>query len=381
LDKTIDPKILSKLLKLYSSVEKHYSGKILGSMTTYPHPLAIYAYLLFIHTNAADPIIFNELEYMRREIFEKLGKLYGCSGEGLVTSGGTESNILAIYVAKKTSKRNNNIVIAPDTVHVSIDKACSLIGCKLVKIPTNNRPLDTSLLEEYIRRYDPFAIVITAGTTERGLVDPIRDSARIAYEYNVYLHIDAAYGGLIIPFLYKHGYLHENLLFYKGVSSISIDFHKNGLTPIPSGVLLFSDRELYEYTCHEAKYTLHGKYCGLLGTRPGGSIASIWAMLELDEGFYEKLAIKMYKYAWLMYEKLSEFRELYVYKPVLPIIVFKHKYINSEILLRKLLEKKYYLYRAPSINGLRIVVMPHIELKHIESFINTLKIVLEEVKG
>jgi tyrosine decarboxylase/aspartate 1-decarboxylase len=376
----IDPKILTKLSKLYGSVEKHYSGRILGSMTTYPHPLAIYAYLLFIHTNASDPVIFGELEYMRREIFEKLGKLYGCNCEGLITSGGTESNILAIYVARKTSRSNSNVVVAPDTVHVSIDKACSLMGCKLVKIPTNNEPVDTGLLEEYVRKYDPFAIVVTAGTTERGLIDPIRDSARIAYEYNVYLHIDAAYGGLIIPFLYKYGYLRENLLFYKGVNSISIDFHKNGLTPIPSGVLLFNNRELYEYTCHEARYTLYGKYCGLLGTRPGGSIASIWAMLQIDEGFYEKLAVKMYKYSLLMYEKLSEFKELYVYKPILPIIVFRHKYIDSETLLTKLLEKKYYLYRAPSLNGLRIVIMPHIELKHIELFINTLKTVLEEVK-
>ncbi len=380
MDKTIDPKLLSRLLKLYNSVEKHYSGRILGSMTTYPHPLAIYAYLLFMHTNAADPVIFDELKYMKREILKELGKLYGCNCEGLVTSGGTESNILAIYVARKISRKNSNVVIAPDTVHVSIDKACDLIGCKLVKIPTNNKPLNTGLLEKYVRKHDPFAIVITAGTTERGLVNPIRDSARIAREYGVYLHIDAAYGGLIIPFLYKHGYLRENLLFYKGINSISIDFHKNGLTPIPSGVLLFNNRELYEHTCYEAKYTLYGKYCGLLGTRPGGSIASIWVMLKIDKSFYEKLAIKMYKYALITYEKLSRFNELRVYKPILPIVVFRHKYIDSEVLLRKLLKKKYYLYRAPSLNGLRIVIMPHTELKHIESFINTLKVILEEVK-
>jgi tyrosine decarboxylase/aspartate 1-decarboxylase len=262
--------ILHRLLEYYESTPRHNNGRILGSMTTLPHPFLVYAYNLFIHSNAGDPELFPGLKYMMEDVLKSLSSFYGspCSGCGLVVSGGTESNILALHVARQTSKNREGIVVAPDTVHVSVKRGCSILGCRLELIPTSNGVLDPSTLEEYIRRYKPYAVVVTAGTTERGLIDPLEEVAEITAEYNVYLHIDAAYGGLLIPFLYKHGLVDENLVFYPGVSSISIDFHKNGLTPIPSGVMLFSREEYMDKACYDAEYTISEKYCGLLGTRP-----------------------------------------------------------------------------------------------------------------
>lgn len=348
-------------------------------MTTEPHPIAVYAHQLFIHTNYGDKTLFNTLKLFENEIFSFMSKLYGEMEYGLVTSGGTESNILALYVAKQLSSNRENIVIAPDTVHVSIDKACKLLGYKLVKIPTREAgPVDYHLVEEYTRRYKPFAIVVTAGTTERGVVDPIKQIADIAYDTRTFLHVDASYGGLIVPFLYKHGYLNVNTYFYNGVSSISVDFHKNGLAPIPAGTIMFSEKKARDVVCFKAPYTLQGEYCGLLGTRPGGSIAAIWAIIKYMgiEG-YEELAMEMYKRAINLYDSLLSIPGIQAYKPQLPIVVFKHSIIKSEELLKRLMEKGIYLYRAPSLNALRVVVMPHVRDEHIEKLVQAIRDIVE----
>jgi len=366
--KTFD--IINQLIEYWKKTPKHINGNILGSMTTYPHPLAVYAYNLFIHVNAADPVIFPIVKEFEQKIIRKLKILYGNIDSIFVSSGGTESNFLALIAARRENSNRENIVVAPSTVHVSIDKACEIMNCRVLKIPVDNRPVDPSILEEYIRRYKPFAVVITAGTTERGIIDPIKEAASVAYDTDTYLHVDAAYGGLLVPFLYKHGLVNENLYLYEGISSVSIDFHKNGLTPIPSSILMFSHTRYRELICFEASYTLVGKTCGLLGTRPGGSIAAIWAILEYYgfEGFEEQ-ALRLMSLADELYRGLYELGELIVYEPILPIIVFKHKVIDTEVLLKEYLRSGYYLYRSPSLNALRIVVMPHITIEHVKRFL------------
>jgi len=372
--------IMKTLLELYYNTPKHYEGRILGSMTTQPHPLAVYAYTLFIHTNYSDPVIFNSIKRMEEDLINDLVKYYG--GEvGFVTSGGTESNIVALLSAWRSNRGRSKTVIAPDTVHVSIDKACVLMDCKLVKIPTGNKPVDPSVLRDYVKKYNPFAIVITAGTTEMGLIDPVKEVAEIAVEENIYLHVDASYGGLLIPHLYKHGYVNVDLRFYPGVSSIVIDFHKNGLSPIPSSVLLFSSREYMDNVCFEAEYTLAGRYCGLLGTRPGGAVAATWTIWKyMDWIGYENLALRLINTAYKLYSELSRLDNMVVYKPILPIIAFKHRFIPSRLILEKLLSKRIYVYRAPSINGLRIVVMPHINNEHVDVFIRELTSILNDLE-
>ncbi|MCD6300659.1 MAG: tyrosine decarboxylase MfnA [Staphylothermus sp.] len=372
--------IISKLLGFYNETPKHYEGKILGSMTTHPHSLAVYAYNLFIHTNYGDPYIFSTLKNMEDEILIEISKWYGETKlYGYITSGGTESNFLSMISAMMKSNCKNKIVLVPDTVHVSIIKASKLLGFKLISIPTNNSPVDPGVLENYVRKYDPCITVVTAGTTELGLIDPVREVAKIAFEYSVYMHVDAAYGGLLIPFLYKAGKIKQDLKFYEGVSSISIDFHKNGLTPIPSGIILYKNKDELENTCFEANYTLYGKYCGLLGTRPGGSVASIWAMIKYFgyEGYY-KQANNMFELARYTYEKLQKIKDIYVYKPILPIVVFKHRKIPYTELLYRLVQKGYYLYKSPSVEGLRVVIMPHHRKEHIDEFVRVLQKLVNE---
>lgn len=375
--------IVYRLNELYSRTVKHSSGRILGSMTTQPHSLAVYSYLLFIHTNLSDPVMYPVLNTFKEELLLDFKRYYGeRASELMVTSGGSESNFTAILSAWKSRGERERVLLAPDTVHSSVDKACDVIGCRLVKIPTGGEPVEPSSLHEHVRKHRPFAVVITAGTTERGLVDPVKEAAEVALETDTYLHVDAAYGGLIVPHLYKHGYVSSDLQLFDGVSSVAIDFHKNGLAPIPSSVLLFSDERQHDLVCYEAEYTLAGKSCGLLGTRPGASLAAIWAAWNYFgwEG-YEELALKMIENARYLYYKLSSLRGLIAYRPILPIVVFKHREVRFERLLERLLERGYYLYKSPSLESLRVVVMPHVEREHIDEFVEVLSEVLSEVES
>jgi len=363
--------LLREIEELYRKTPKHLDGGILGSMTTWPHEVGVVAFNRFIHVNGNDPVLFPVVRESEEKLVSEVGSLYSAK-YGLYTSGGTESNILAILAAiRNTSSR---VVVSPLTVHKSIDKACILMNCKLVKIFTHPlKPVDKGILEEKVREYKPSIIVITAGTTETGVVDPVEEVAEIAEKHGVYLHVDAAYGGLLIPFLRRHGLINVDLRIGNGVSSISVDMHKNGASPIPSSLLFFQDRDLLNYVCFDMDYMPSGKSCGLLGTRPGGAvIAAYYTWRAIGLRGYEENALRMMNYAKYLFEELSKIPGVEVYPYTLPIIVFKSlKYGDS--LFNILWSRGLYLYKAPSLKALRVVIMPHHSRLHIDGLLKTLR--------
>jgi len=365
--------IVSQLKEWYSRTPKHFEGAILGSMTTWPHPIGVYAYQLFIHVNGNDPVVFPIVQELEKELLATVGSLYG-SRYGLFTSGGTESNILALFVAKRVSKGKSDVVVAPSTVHASIDKACLLMGSRLVKIPVNPlSPVDPDILEKYVRDYNPFAVVVTAGTTESGVVDRVKEASEVALKHDVYLHVDAAFGGLLIPFLHKHGIIDSDLSFYPGVSSISVDLHKNGRAPIPSSLLFFRDETYVGKACFEMNYLPSGMNCGLLGTRPGASLVASWAVVKAIglEG-YEKQALLQQDTALYLFKELDSREFVEVFKPVLPIVVWKSKLYDYVEMVKKLFDEGIFLYKSPSLQAARAVIMPHVTKTHVDTLLKAL---------
>jgi tyrosine decarboxylase/aspartate 1-decarboxylase len=365
--------IISRLKEWYSRTPKHFEGTIFGSMTTWPHPIGVYAYQLFIHINGNDPVLFPIVQELEKELLAIIGSLYG-SRYGLFTSGGTESNILALFVARRVSRGKNNVVVAPSTVHASIDKACQLMGTRLVKIPVNPlSPIDPDILEKHIKEHNPFAVVVTAGTTETGVVDRVKDVSEIALKHDVYLHVDAAFGGLLIPFLHKHGVIDTDLTFYPGVSSISVDLHKNGRAPIPSSLLFFRSETYVDKACFEMNYLPSGVNCGLLGTRPGASLVASWAVVKAIglEG-YEKQALAQQDTALYLFKELDNREFIEVFKPVLPIVAWRSKLYDYEVMIKKLFNEGIFLYKSPSLKAARVVVMPHVTRENIDALLKAL---------
>lgn len=372
--------VINYLIKYWSRIPKHTSGEILGSMTTHPHWLAIYAFNLFIHTNLADPVIFREIAYFEEDLVNDLSTLYGSEdAAGFITSGGTESNIIALYIARKLyGSRRNKVVLAPLTVHGSVDKGCEILGLKLIKTSvTDNYEASIQDLEDKISRYKPIAVVITVGTTDFGTIDPIKEVNELACRYDFYLHVDAAYGGLLNPFIWSERGL-EKLEFYNCISSISIDFHKNGLCPIPSGLILFRNKYLEKQAYFSMPYMPAKFQKGLLGTRPGASAAACWAIWKLlgIEGF-KKIARKIVSLADYLYEELSSLENIEpIIRPKLGIVSFKvHKYSVDEI-LSLFWRNRLFIYRTSLLEALRIAIMPHVNRAHLDKLIDFLKTIV-----
>jgi tyrosine decarboxylase/aspartate 1-decarboxylase len=253
-------------------------GTILSSMCTRPHPVALEAEGLFAGTNLGDPGLFPGTAGIEQLLIRSLGDLFHHNGAcGFATSGGTESNLQVLRMARGLAKVRNPNVVIPESAHFSFEKACDILSIRIRTVPLDrDLRMDAGAVEGQIDR-NTVCLVGIAGTTEYGMVDPIRALSDIAVDRGVFLHVDAAFGGLVIPFLGKAMPFDFAL---PGVSSISVDPHKMGMSPIPAGVLLVRGEGMLSPLSVATPYLTVKKVYTLTGTRPGGPVAGAFAVLE-----------------------------------------------------------------------------------------------------
>jgi tyrosine decarboxylase/aspartate 1-decarboxylase len=253
-------------------------GRILSSMCTRPHPVGVEAEALFTGTNLGDPGLFPGTAGIERLLVERLGELlHRREACGYATSGGTESNIQVLRMARGLAGVEDPNVVVPESAHFSFEKACDILSMEIRSVPLDgNLRMDPGKAEEQIDR-NTVCLVGIAGTTEYGMVDPIRALSDIAVDRDLFLHVDAAFGGLVIPFLSKPMPFDFSL---PGVSSLSVDPHKMGMSPIPAGALLVREERMLAPLSVATPYLTVRNVYTLTGTRPGGPVAGAFAVLE-----------------------------------------------------------------------------------------------------
>jgi len=252
---------------------------ILSSMCTLPHPVAIRAHDLFMETNLGDPGLFPGTASLERLLIRRFGELFHKpEAGGYATSGGTESNIQALRLARVLKKEVEypNVVI-PESAHFSFRKACELLCLETRTVPLDkDRRMNADLAAEQIDS-NTVAMVGIAGTTEYGMVDPIDRLSRIALAHDLFFHVDAAFGGMVIPFL-------DNPIPFDfalpGVTSIAVDPHKMGMSTIPAGCLLTREPEALSALNIDTPYLTVKHGFTLTGTRSGAPVAGALAVLE-----------------------------------------------------------------------------------------------------
>ena len=237
--------VLAELKKIRTKDQPYADGRILCSLCTRPHPIAQKAYQMFIESNLGDPGLFSGTAQLEQDVITQLsGLLHNPNACGHIVSGGTEANLLALLAAKNNTSRDKSEVILPKSAHFSFTKICKIL---------NLQPIYARLANDYtVNPFDvanlvnqkTLAIVGTAGSAELGTIDPIDKLSEIALTKAVYFHVDAAFGGLVIPFLKgeKATFDFQN----EAVQSITVDPHKMGLAAIPAGGLLFRDLKLLD---------------------------------------------------------------------------------------------------------------------------------------
>lgn len=364
-------KILNELKKIRSKDFTFSSSKILGSMCSEPHPIAVDAYQSFIETNIGDPRLFPGTRELEEKVIQMLGGLlnaptgYG----GRITSGGTESNLMALWMAREMSKKRE--VLVPESAHFSLKKAELLLGIKLITVPLDDEyKMDIDAARKLIG--NAACIVGVAGTTSLGVIDPIEELSEICLDEGIHLHIDAAFGGFVIPFLNKNENERKFDFCLEGVGSVSIDSHKMGRSVIPSGAVLVRKEKWLDLISVATPCVSSEKQSSILGTRPGGSVAATYAVMKhLGINGYEKIArscMKMTRYA----AKLIEENDMeLVVEPVMNVIGIKVK--NPKRIAGKMEKKGWKLSFDEQIGCLRIVIMPHVNKEAMRKFVDDLR--------
>lgn len=270
--------------------EDLHHDHILSSMCTIPHPIAVAVHEMFSATNLGDPGLFPGTARVEDLLVRALGDLMHLpSAGGYATSGGTESNLQAIRIAKKRKPVSSPNIVVPASAHFSFDKTCDILGLEMRVAPYGkNYTVDTAAMAEMVDK-NTIAVAAVAGTTEYGMVDDVRAVARIAREHDCFCHVDAAFGGLVIPFL-PVPVPFDFAVF--GVDSISLDPHKMGLSTIPCGCLLLRESEMLGCLNVDTPYLTVKKQCTLAGTRPGADVAGAYAVIRYlgREGFRAMVA-------------------------------------------------------------------------------------------
>jgi len=379
----INIKKRNDIIKELESFEKRdYSfsnGHILGSMCTQPHPIAKEAYIRFLETNLGDPELFPGTKQIESNLIEFIKELLCApkNATGQIVSGGTEGNITAMWIAKKLTGKKE--IIIPESAHFSFQKMASLMDMKLIDVPlTKDYTMDVSKIKDKITK-NTAAILGIAGSTELGTIDNIPKLSDICCDENIFLHVDAAFGGYIIPFLKELHYDVPDFDFkLKGVSTISIDSHKMGYSAIPLGTLIIRNGKWLEEISVDSPYISVKKHAGILGTRSGGPVAAAYAVTRyLGKDGYKKVVENCMNTTKYTEEKLTKIGLNLIVKPTMNVLGVKLS--NPEKVANKLSEYGWRVNTMNHLSCIRIVLMPQITKKIIDEFIPILKKSCEEV--
>ncbi len=361
------------------------SGAILGSMCSLPDSLASEVFTANIDKNIGDPGLHPALAELEQETMRLLGDMLGePNALGSIVTGGTEANLLALWTAKNITEPQQREVILPETAHFSFDKAASMMDLQLVKVPVDadNRVI----VEKCARAIGPhtMALVGIAGTTGLGAVDPLEELSDLALHHDLYFHVDAAFGGFVLPFLEEAGYPAPPFDFrLPGVSSIAVDPHKMGRSTIPAGCILYRSDRMAEASQTDVTYLAGGrtKQQTIVGTRSGGAVAAIWAVLTHygRKGFVDLVRDSMER-TKLVEERLRSMEGAEtVIEPVINVVGLRPLGTGPEQLAQRLRSKNYALSLFPGF--LRITIMPHLSRPRLESFFTVLEETLAEISG
>jgi sphinganine-1-phosphate aldolase len=255
------------------------------------------AYQAFFSANALNPMAFPSLRRFETEVLAMTAGLLhgGPEAAGNMTTGGSESILMALKTARDWARATRPRVTAPEvvlpvTAHPAFDKAAHYLGLRAVYAPVGTDfrvDLDAvagALGEQTI------LIVGSAPQFPQGVVDDIPRLARMAAERGILCHVDACVGGWFLPFLERLGEPVPPWDFrVPGVTSISADLHKFGYCARGASTIVYRDRALRRHQYHVTSSWPGGLYGSpsMTGSRAGGPIAAAWAVLNYlgEEGY------------------------------------------------------------------------------------------------
>ncbi|MGV9004503.1 pyridoxal phosphate-dependent decarboxylase family protein [Flavobacterium sp.] len=340
------------------------------------------------HTVGISEKAFKGTQEIEREVLEILAvDVFNAESnqyDGYIATGGTEANIEALWIYRNyfmnthQAKLSEIMIIASEDTHYSIAKGSNLLMVDWMKVDVQfeNRKIDENKFEAALKDAisngkKHFIVVANMGTTMFGSVDNPDAYTTILEKHNVAfkLHVDAAYGGFIYPFLTDNNQLDFRNPY---VSSITIDAHKMLQAPYGTGIFLCRKNLIENVLTKEAEY-VEGMDLTLCGSRSGANAVAVWMILKTygKNGWFEKVKILEMRTDWLC-KQLDELNISYFRQPFMNIVTIKSEFISPELAYQYDLvpdshnhDNKWY----------KIVLMEHVEVSNLQELISSLKTV------
>jgi sphinganine-1-phosphate aldolase len=284
--------------------------------------LARAAYAISAHVNGLDPTAFPSLLAMENALVGAAAGLLGGGPAtvGSVTSGGTESLILAVKAARDARPElATPRLVVPSTAHAAFAKAAHYLRVALDVVPVGaDLRADPAATAAAIGP-DTVLVAASAPSYAHGVVDPIAELAAIAADRGVRFHVDACFGGWVLPYLRRLGAeLPAFDLSVPGVTSISVDLHKYAYAPKGVSILLHRDEALrlpqYFAYADWPGYTMINPV--ISSTRSGGPIAAALATLRsIGDAGYLDLAARTREAVRVLSEAVTSTDGVHLYAP------------------------------------------------------------------
>jgi sphinganine-1-phosphate aldolase len=309
---------------------------------------------------------------------------------GVVSSGGTESILLAMKTYRDRAREERRItrpeMVAPATAHAAFDKAAQYFGIKMVHVPVGEDcRADVGAAREAITK-NTIVMIGSAPSFPHGVVDPIAELSEIARKRGIGFHTDACLGGFVLPWAERLGYDVPAFDFrLPGVTSISADTHKYGYAAKGTSVILYRGQALRHYQYFTSTDWPGGLYFSpsFAGSRPGALSAACWAaMVAMGEKGYLEATDRILRTASQIKEGIKRISDLHILGDPLWVIAFSAKDLNIYQVMERMGQNGW------SLNGLHRPACVHlcVTLRHTQPgvadrFIADLRVAVEHVRA
>jgi glutamate/tyrosine decarboxylase-like PLP-dependent enzyme len=244
---------------------------------------------LFLHENALNTRAFPSLAEIQSEVVGAVAGMFHAppGAAGFMTSGGTESILMAVKAARERGRAERGIeapeMVIASSAHAAFHKAAHYFGVRAHKVEVDaDWRADVDAMAARLGE-NTVLVVGSAPQYPQGVIDPIPELAQLAARVGASMHVDACMGGFVLPFMEMNGEVLPAWDFrVDGVTTISADIHKLGYAPKGASVLVHRTKELRKYQTFVFDDWLGGFYAspGMQGTRPGLPMATAWAVMQ-----------------------------------------------------------------------------------------------------
>lgn len=351
------------------------------------------AYGSYFCENGLNPMAFKSLKKFESEVIRMTATLLngGDDAVGTMTSGGTESCLLAVKTyrdmarAKRPWIRNPEMIV-PESIHVAFEKAAHYFGVKAVHAPLGKDfRVDIKAVKKLINR-NTIMLVGSAPAYPHGVVDRIEELSDLAIKKKLPLHVDSCVGGFMLPFVERLGYPVPRFDFrVPGVTSISADVHKYGFAAKGASTIVYRNMDYMKHQMFVFTDWPGGIFASpaLLGTRPGGGMAAAWAAMQAMgmDGYMENARVVMETTKKLM-DGIRAFSEFEILgEPTMCVFAYKStsKDLNIYAVADQMEKRGWHIDRQQRPECLHAMVTPY-HANYADQYLSDLKESVEVVK-